>query len=132
MRRSTREPDVEVVLVVDDHAEVRQLICAILRRAGYAAEEAADGQEALNYLRRKPQPHCILLDLQMPVLDGWGFRTRQLADPELAGIPVVIVTGEGFSEAEVGVLKAQGLLGKPFSGTALLDAINRIGEQTAV
>ena len=83
-------PGGKVVLVVEDDRLAREALCAILQGAGYAARGAADGAEALGALRRGALPDLILLDLMMPVLDGWQFRREQLRDPGLAGVPVVI------------------------------------------
>ena len=64
----------------------------LLETSGYTAVEAANGREALVQMRRK-RPCVILLDLQMPIMDGWEFRRQQLAEPELADIPVICMTG---------------------------------------
>jgi CheY-like chemotaxis protein len=80
------------VLVVEDDAPIREALCAVLRDDGYAVAEAGDGQEALEFLRTHPTPRVILLDLMMPVMDGWTFLREQAADPALAGIPVVVIT----------------------------------------
>lgn len=81
-----------LVLIVDDDARIRALMARLLETSGYSAVEAADGKEALAKMRQR-RPCVILLDLQMPIMDGWEFRRQQLADPELADVPVICVTG---------------------------------------
>lgn len=82
------------MLVVDDDADIRETIVTILESYGYRGEAAGDGAEALALLRANPsRPRLILLDLMMPNVNGIEFRRAQLADPALADIPVVIMTG---------------------------------------
>ena len=80
----------EVVLVVDDDDDLRETICDVLEDDGFAAASAANGKEALDYLRSSPRPAMILLDLSMPVMDGVTFRELQRSDPAFAEIPVVV------------------------------------------
>lgn len=85
-----RVPD--VVLVVEDEAPARAGMELLLRGAGYEAVGAPNGQEALDMLRSGVRPRVILLDLLMPVMDGWTFRREQLRDPQLAHIPVIVLS----------------------------------------
>ena len=93
------------VLVVEDDRDVRESLVAVLEDAGYKVISASDGRAALTLLRAGPLPSVILLDLMMPVMDGWEFRQRQSARPALAGIPVVVVTAayepRGIDAADV-------------------------------
>ena len=88
---------------------------------GFQHAEAANGREALDYLEEFPAPCLVLLDLDMPVMNGWDFRTIQLADDRLAAIPVVVVTAndKGLDRRFPGVA---GFLWKPlvFEKLALL------------
>ena len=79
------------VLVVDDDAASREGLITILRVEGYPATGAADGEEALE-VAQAVHPCLILLDLMMPVIDGFQFRTAQLQNPELANTPVVLIS----------------------------------------
>src|SRR5688572_11356455 len=72
------------VLVVEDDREQRETLCAMLDLEGFRHAEAANGREALDYLEGFPAPCLVLLDLDMPVMNGWDFRARQLADERLA------------------------------------------------
>ena len=81
------------VLVVDDDSAVRRMILLLLRSEGYAKlETAKDGAEALALMRQQ-RPCLVLLDINMPLMDGWEFRKHQLEDPALADVPVICMTG---------------------------------------
>lgn len=84
------------VLVVDDDESIRETLGYVASEQGYKAIAAADGAEALRLLRSpgSPKPSLILLDLHMPNMDGLEFLEEQKRDPELSGIPVVIITAE--------------------------------------
>ncbi len=86
-----RKPDFRI-LVVEDDEDAREAMVALLQMKGYRAASAGNGKEALDYLQRAPVPDLILLDLWMPVMDGWQFRQQQKLDPRLATVPVVVVT----------------------------------------
>jgi CheY-like chemotaxis protein len=75
---------------VDDDWQTRYGLRLALEAAGYDVQEAADGANALAQLRQGPVPDVILLDMVMPVMNGWEFREEQVRDPRLARIPVVV------------------------------------------
>jgi CheY-like chemotaxis protein len=81
-----------MVLVVEDEAAARAGMEQLLRRAGYDAVGAENGQAALDLLRSGVRARVIILDLMMPVMDGWAFRREQLRDPQLAHIPVIVLS----------------------------------------
>jgi CheY-like chemotaxis protein len=99
--------------VVEDDPVSRQALTLLLEAEGYAVRTAANGREALDRLASPPYPHLILLDLMMPVLSGWEFRRRQLQNPVLAGIPVVVLSATGDQAAEEELLGDVGYLQKP-------------------
>jgi CheY-like chemotaxis protein len=80
------------ILVVEDDEDAREAMVALLQMKGYRAVPAGNGREALDYLDRAVTPDLIILDLWMPVMDGWQFRTEQIKNPRLAEIPVIVVT----------------------------------------
>jgi CheY-like chemotaxis protein len=82
----------DLVLVVEDEAAARAGMEQLLRGAGYEAVGAENGLAALELLRSGVRPRVILLDLMMPVMDGWAFRREQLRDPHLAHIPVIVLS----------------------------------------
>ncbi len=84
-------PGRRLVLVVDDDPSQRDLLSRFLERQGFAVQTASDGQTGLA-LAQKLKPHAILLDVLMPQMDGWSVLSTLKADPELAAIPVVLVT----------------------------------------
>jgi len=80
------------ILVIEDDLDLREMMAQFLACEGFDVETARDGREALEILHRIPPPHAIVLDLMMPTMDGWQFRSRQREDPNLAAIPVIVVT----------------------------------------
>ncbi len=102
------------VLVVDDDRNVCDLIRAELEDRGYGAAVAFNGREALDYLRGSaPPPRLILLDLMMPVMNGWEFQKVREDDPALAGIPLAIITGLADGGEKARRLGAVDVLLKP-------------------
>ena len=90
---AAREQPQGYILVVDDLPALANLMAEMLATAGYRTVTTANGQEALAHLRSgEALPALILLDLDMPVMNGWEFRREQLSDSLLASIPTVIVT----------------------------------------
>jgi CheY-like chemotaxis protein len=80
------------ILIVDDDVHIREALSEILEARGYTVLEAANGLEALGLLRSGPLPAAIVVDLMMPVMDGYTFLEEQRKDPALAQIPVAIIT----------------------------------------
>ena len=115
----------KTVLVVEDHADVRDSLLVYLEYKGVRALGAENGQDALDLLQRGERPCVILLDLMMPVMDGWEFRERQLQDPTLASIPVVLVTARGDAPAINRRLGTVAALQKPID----LDQIGALVER---
>jgi CheY-like chemotaxis protein len=110
------------VLLVEDDIDVREAVTDTLQDAGYRVMAARHGQEALELLRNGgPRPCLILLDLMMPVMDGWQFRDLQSKDPALADIPVVALSAHGGLHA----LGAADHLRKPVQLRALMDVVAR-------
>ncbi len=83
-----------VVLVVDDNEDEREGLARLLGLFGLAVETVADGREALEYLRCRPHPLLIVLDLRMPVMDGLDFLDARRGDPLLSLIPVIVHSAE--------------------------------------
>lgn len=83
------------VLIVEDERDIRAILADLLEDEGYSVAQASNGFEALGLLRSGLRPCTILLDLMMPVMNGWTFREQQLCDPELTKIPVAVMTAAG-------------------------------------
>jgi CheY-like chemotaxis protein len=82
-----------IILIVDDNRDLRETLAELLEAEGYDTACCEDGAAALAYLRNaERQPALIVLDLMMPVMNGWQFRDQQLEDPHLRSIPVVGMT----------------------------------------
>jgi CheY-like chemotaxis protein len=112
-----------VVLVVDDDGDVRDVLREVLEENGYLVRTAGDGREALAVLRREPRTSLILLDVMMPVMDGWEFRAEQVQDAAIADIPVVVITAVGDADEKAKAMAAAGALRKPVRLKDLLAAV---------
>jgi DNA-binding response OmpR family regulator len=112
------------VLVVDDDADVRTLVCELLARAGYAVSEAPDGREALRRLYDE-RPDLIVLDVSMPGLDGWATLERIR---ELSSVPVVMLSALGAELEKVRALRggADDYVTKPFGRQELLARVESV------
>lgn len=110
------------VLVVEDDADLRESICTVLKDAGYAFWAAENGEIALARAREE-RPCLILLDLMMPIMNGWEFRSEQLRDPQISAIPVVIMTADGRAAEKARNLHAD-YLRKPIRLELLLEVID--------
>src|SRR5688572_22529593 len=111
------------ILVVEDDECIRETLAELLTEEGYRVVEASNGKEALTKLQRTERPCLILLDLMMPVMNGWAFRAAQRADPALASIPVVVLTGVADGQREASALDAAQCLLKPFEFDPLLEVV---------
>lgn len=112
------------ILVVDDDPDIRDSLREVLEDEGYDVATVGNGREALDYLKQaSPRPCVILLDLMMPVMDGWQFRRQQVLDAQLADIPVIVVSAAG-KERMAGI-DADGYLSKPVDLEQLLAQVNQ-------
>ena len=118
-------PDCCEVLIVEDDYDIREVLTEVLRDEGYCAVGAANGQEALDFLRAGSRPRLILLDLMMPVMSGWQFAVEQRKERELADIPIVVVSADGNLQQMVASVGAHGVLRKPIEIDALLALVRR-------
>jgi len=116
---------VPTVLVVDDDGDLRDAICLVLEHNGYRALAASNGEEALTRLRANAPVDLILLDMMMPVMDGWGFRKSQPDGPAFVEIPVIVLTGDGRASSKAAAIGAAGYLKKPLDLGDLLAAVAR-------
>ncbi len=114
------------ILIVEDDRDVAQSIADVLEQEGYRTALSPNGREALDYLQRGNRPDLILLDLMMPVMDGWEFRSEQVRTPELAAIPVVAVSADGNIVRKASTLRADGSVAKPATIDELLDEVERV------
>jgi len=116
----------QIVLVIDDDRNVAEALMEVLESEGYEVQTADNGRSALNQLRGGLRPCAILLDLMMPVMDGWDFRQEQMRDADLKEIPVVVISAAGFSadtvRAQFGGVE---YLTKPFELTSFVRTVRQ-------
>ena len=116
----------KLILIVEDDRDVARLLAEILESEGYRTDVAGNGYEALDHLQQNGHTDLILLDMMMPVMDGWKFREEQRKLPALASIPVVMVTADGDARGKAASIQAGGWVAKPLQIDNLLDEVERI------
>jgi CheY-like chemotaxis protein len=115
------------ILVIDDDVDVRESIVDILESRGYRVLAATHGLEAIFLLQQgRERPDLILLDMLMPVMDGWAFRAEQRKMPEAATIPVVVTSAYGLPPERTRDLDAAAILRKPFEMNALVEMVESV------
>jgi CheY-like chemotaxis protein len=112
------------VLVVDDDKDIRETLQELIEDEGYEVSTARNGSEALERIRER-RPGLVVLDLFMPGMDGPEFRRRQLADPAVAGVPVVVISAAAGLEERVASMRPSAHLEKPIDLDELLHLISR-------
>ncbi|ATB36607.1 response regulator [Cystobacter fuscus] len=112
------------ILVVDDDASHRTLICDALEEMGYRTGQAANGREALDVFEGE-LPQAVLLDLRMPVMSGWGLLDALKKMPRARGLPIIIISGYGF-EWEAELVGAAGYISKPVDLDKVRMTVQRI------
>jgi CheY-like chemotaxis protein len=115
------------ILVVDDDANIARALSNLLEDEGYRVVAAENGKRGLELVEAGLRPNAIILDLMMPVMDGWDFRAEQLKDPAIRETPVIVLTATGFSRRTIreqfGGVEC---LAKPPSTDHLLDTLRRV------
>ena len=114
-----------IVLLVEDDADLREVMAEALALQNIATAVAGNGAEAIGYLRNSPPPALILLDLMMPVMDGFQFRREQQAVPAWCEIPVVVLSADRELQVKIGPLAVAGYLRKPVDFAELVAVIQR-------
>ncbi|MGK5084580.1 response regulator [Bdellovibrionota bacterium FG-1] len=116
----------KLILIVEDDAAIVMVISEILKIEGYSVVAASDGEQGINYLRMAMElPSLVLLDLRMPVKDGYYFRQEQAADPRLAGVPVILMSADGQLDTFQINIESERRIRKPLDIKALLAAVRR-------
>jgi CheY-like chemotaxis protein len=115
------------ILVAEDNAVNRELLRELLEARGYTVFEACDGQEALHMIEQA-QPELLLLDIGMPVLDGFGVIRKIRENPLLAMLPVVAVTAYAMRGDREKILSSgfDGYLSKPLNPSSLAEELDRL------
>jgi len=107
------------VLVVEDDRDIRACVAEVLSAEGFRVLEAQNGRDGLTLLESE-RPAVVVLDLMMPVMSGWEFRLEQKCRPEVAGIPVIVMT------AYSSTVDADRFLSKPFDVDELVEAVHQL------
>lgn len=113
-------PNYKSILVVEDNIDIQESLKATLENEGYSVFTADNGREAIDQLGKIPTPCLILLDLMMPVMNGWEFVEEISKDIMLSSIPIVVVTAIGDSKNSP---KTDGYIPKPINFDALIGAV---------
>ena len=128
--RLAETPHAHRILVVEDNGGTRDSLILLLQSEGFEAEGVENGREALRVLREGHDACLILLDLMMPIMDGWAFRVEQRRDARLADIPVVVLTAMVDPLREARRLNAVAGLQKPLDIPALLELVAKYCPRT--
>jgi CheY-like chemotaxis protein len=115
------------ILIAEDNAVNRELLCELLKLRGYTVSEACDGEEALRMVEQS-QPDILLLDIGMPLLDGFAVVRQIRENPRWASLPVVAVTAYAMQGDRERILdsKFDGYLSKPVTARALAEELERL------
>jgi CheY-like chemotaxis protein len=108
------------ILVVEDDDDIRDSLKELLEEEGYRVDTAPNGEQALAKLRDQELPQLILLDLMMPVMDGWQFQKELRRIPSYASLPIIVISASKFSREP---LNAAAFIPKPLDAGVLLETI---------
>ena len=111
------------ILVVEDDTSIRELLVELLESEGYSVVSAINGLEGLKYLQSEPNFDLILIDLMMPVMDGYSFRTEQLKNTNWAKIPTVVMSAEANAKEKMKNFNIAAFLIKPVELDTILKTV---------
>lgn len=116
------------ILIIEDDLDIREsLVEALASGEGYDVRTAGNGKEGLESLKASETlPHLILLDLMMPVMDGYQFRAEQKQSPLYGAIPVVVMSADGKAQQKLAQLNCDAFLKKPLDLDELLEMIKKL------
>ncbi len=115
----------QTVLVVEDHADLREMLAVLLESEGFQVQTACNGAEAIIAMHQT-RPAVILLDLMMPVMSGDEFRSRQLAEPDYADVPVICMTAAHDGPQRAKRMHATQYFQKPVDFDELIIAVRQL------
>jgi CheY-like chemotaxis protein len=119
-----------VILIIEDDADIRDAMAQILEDEGHHVMAASDGRAGLERLRER-RPDLILLDLMMPIMNGWQFREAQRSQALALDVPVVVISADGAARAEALALGVRAFMRKPVELAALLEMVAQCTEPRA-
>lgn len=112
------------ILVVEDDTSIRELLVELLESEGYSVVSAVNGLEGLKCLETKDLPDLILIDLMMPVMDGYTFRSEQLKNAIWAKIPTVVMSAEANAKEKMKNFNITAFLSKPVDLETILKTVS--------
>lgn len=120
------------VLIIEDDRSISEALAELLESEGYLVQCAFNGQEGLDTLSKSTSLPCvILLDLMMPIKDGFQFRNEQLLDPKISGVPVVVMSADGHVQEKKARIGALDYIRKPVDVETYLRVVARFCNQPA-
>jgi CheY-like chemotaxis protein len=114
------------ILVVDDEPLIAMALEAVLEDAGYQVATAANGQQGLEQLAKMPRPELVLLDMMMPIMNGPTMLAAMAADPNLSGIPVIVLSSLPEEAVRARAKGVAAILRKPYTVDEILNVITRV------
>lgn len=111
------------ILVVEDDTSIRELLVELLESEGYSVSSAVNGLEGLKILQAHANPDLILIDLMMPVMDGYSFRSEQLKNSNWAQIPTVVMSAEANAKEKMKNFNITAFLSKPVELDTILKTV---------
>jgi CheY-like chemotaxis protein len=121
MKESQNSSD--TILMIEDNEALCEVVTYVLQECGYRVAVVTNGEEAITYLAYHDLPCAILLDLEMPVMNGWDFRKWQQQHPHFTKIPVIIMSGASDKHYTYELLKPEAYIDKPIDFDSLLNAL---------
>lgn len=113
------------ILIVEDDTSIRELLVELLESEGYFVSSAVNGLEGLKQLETESNPNLILIDLMMPVMDGYTFRSEQLKNNAWAKIPTVVMSAEANAKEKLKSYNITAFLSKPVELDTILQTVER-------
>jgi CheY-like chemotaxis protein len=111
------------ILVVEDDTSIRELLIELLESEGYSVQFAINGLEGIKLLKSGEHPDLILIDLMMPVMDGYAFRIEQLRNPDWSKIPTVVMSAEASAKEKMKNFNITAFLSKPVELETILKTV---------
>jgi DNA-binding response OmpR family regulator len=118
------------ILIVDDDPSIRDVVSDILEMSDYRVKTACNGAEALDDIR-DDRPAAVLLDLMMPVMNGWEFLRKYRCEEPVAQVPVVIMSAARDASVMACELGAQAFLSKPFEIETILAVVGQVASEAS-
>jgi CheY-like chemotaxis protein len=113
------------ILVVEDDTSIRELLVELLESESYEVFSAVNGLEAIKFLELGNLPDLILIDLMMPIMDGYSFRTEQLKNDQWSKIPTVVMSAEANAKEKMKNFQITAFLSKPVELEIILSTVSR-------